>query len=146
MAIPILPLINRETFAWASIRCVVLGKTLTTIRAIEYNMEQEMEAVYGAGEFVIGLGLGNKTNSGSITLLLEEVKDLFALSPSSFGHLQDIPFFDIVVSFQPKAGGAVVNHILQNVRIMSSNISTAQNDKQIEVELQLFIGNINYKG
>lgn len=146
MAAPLIPMIRGEVYGWASIRCVILGKTVVTISNIEYSTKQEMESVFGAGEQKIGLGLGNKEHEGSITLKLEEVLELVAISPNRDGHLQDIPFFDIIVSFQPKEGGAVVTHILQSCKFMETNISAAQNDKEIEVELPLFIGNINYKG
>lgn len=146
MATPIIPLINGETYAWASIRAVVLGKSVTSISSVEYGVKQEMDNVYGAGEFPIALGLGNKSSEGKITMLLEEVKDLIALSPSQFGHLQDIPFFDIVVTFQPKEGGAVLTNILTNCKFKETNISVSQNDKSVPIELPLYISNVNFKG
>jgi hypothetical protein len=146
MATPIIPLINGETYAWSSIRCVVLGKSVTSISAVEYGVKQEMESVYGVGEFPIGLGLGNKSSEGSITMLLEEVKDLIALSPSKYGHLQDIPFFSVIVTFQPREGGAVLTHILESCKFMETNISVGQNDKSVEIELPLYISNVSLKG
>jgi hypothetical protein len=145
MATPIMPMIRGEVYGWSSVRCVILGKSVVTISNIEYNTTQEMESVYGVGEHKIGIGLGNKEHEGSITLKLEEVLELIAISPSKYGHLQDIPFFDVIVSFQPKEGGGVVTHILENCKFKETNISVAQNDKEVEVELPLFIGNVNYK-
>jgi hypothetical protein len=145
MASAIMPMIQGEVYGWSNVRCVILGKPLITISNIEYNTTQEMESVRGVGEHKIGVGFGNKEHEGSITIKLDELLGLIAISPSRYGHLQDIPLFDVIVSYQPKEGGAVVTHILESCKFMETNLSVGQGDTEVEVELPLFIGNVNYK-
>jgi hypothetical protein len=133
-----IPLINGQMHQWASIRIMIAGLLLSGITKIDYKDEQEVDEVYGSGENPIGFGKGNISRSGSLTLYAEEVERLVDASPTR--RLQDLPLFDIVVSYQ--TNGKIHTHTLQNCKFKSNSRSSSQGDKSVSTDLPLFVGNI----
>lgn len=132
--------INRTQYAWSSLSFEVLGKTVVGIKAIKYLDEQEMENVYGAGNYPVGQAIGAVSYEGSLTLLQAEVQELVALVPT--GRIQDIPAFDITVAFV--AGTRRHKHILRSCKFKSNGVDSSQGDMEIEVEIPLLIGFIQF--
>lgn len=135
-----IPIINGQQYSWASITINIYGKPLTTIRAINYTDAEEMENVYGAGKLPIGQSFGNITFEGSITLLLSEAQTLADLSPSK--RIQDLPAFEATVTYL--AAGRQVKHVLRSCKFMSMGVDAAQGDMNIEIEIPLLIGFIQW--
>lgn len=69
---------------------------ISGIRGVEYNEEQEKEVIHGAGAEPLGIGRGNKTYSGSVTLLQSAVQALEAASPTK--SILDLQF-NIVIHY-----------------------------------------------
>jgi hypothetical protein len=136
------PLINGHAYSWADVRMNILGVTVAGIIGIKYDDEEEMEDQYGAGNRPVSRGHGNIKCTGSITLLSEEVVALENVAPN--GRLQEIPEFDIPVSFLPPSG-VVVTHMLKNCRFEKNSRDLKQNAKSFEVEIPLLMSHIIWK-
>jgi protein involved in ribonucleotide reduction len=135
------PMINGVVYAWSSIKINVMGETLTGVDAINYEEDQAIEGVYGAGNRKIGVSYGDVETPGSITLQRHEIDRLEDLS--STGRLQDLPPFEIIVSYT--AGGRVKVHTLEFVIIKKNIGGGSKGENELSKELDLFIGNIKWK-
>lgn len=138
---PRTPLINGIAHSWSSITLTIMGVPIAGITKIDYSDDQEIEGNMGAGAKNVSVGYGSIKTEGSITLYAEEVEALTAASTT--GRLQDIPPFDIVVSYT--SGGKVHTHRLISVIFKKNSRSSSAGDKKIEVEIPLFIGDIKWK-
>lgn len=136
------PLINGTAYAWSQIVINILGQRPAGVSSINYSEEEEMQDNYGGGNRPVSRGYGRINTTGSITLHMEELEAL-QLSVST-GRIQDIPEFDIVVSFQPP-GGVIVNHTLKNCRFKQNSREVAEGDMAISAEIELQISHINWK-
>jgi len=134
-------LINGRAYSWGDIKCVVLGTPVAGISSISYEDEQEIEDNYGAGRLPVSRGHGQITTTASLTLQMEELVALQKVAPG--GRLQDIPAFDIVVSYLP-GNGTVTTDILKNVQFKKNARAPKQGDKKIESEIPLAISHIQW--
>ncbi len=134
-------LVNGIAYAWVDINVNILGVSVSGISAIKYDDEQEMEDNYGAGRFPTTRGYGEIKTTASITLHAEEVVALQRIAP--FGRLQDIPPFDIPVSYLPENGN-VTTDVLKNVQFKKNGRDTKKGDKMIDVEIPLQVSHIKW--
>lgn len=141
MALPLR--INGKIYDWSSITVNVLGVAVVGIQGIEYKDGQEIEGVYGAGNQVVGIGMGNVKCEGKITLLLSEVQAITKIAPN--GRLQEIDPFDIIVSYNGTGGSEIITHKLRGVKFMENTVNVKQGDKVVAVEIPLFISFIEFK-
>lgn len=140
------PLVNGRAYDWAQVIARFSNSTLPFfgVTKIAYNDEQEIENNYGAGSFPSSRGFGNYKAEASITVTMEEVEKLQASVPS--GRLQDIPEFDLVVSFVHPETAKIINHSVRNCRIMNNARDLNQNDKTFPIELTLVPSHIEWNG
>lgn len=136
------PLINGQAYAWSQIKCNILGLQIQGISSINYNENQEMQDNYGAGNRPVSRGYGKIETTASVTLHMEEIEALQGASTT--GRLQDIPEFDIVISYLPENGN-IVNHTLKNVRFKSNGREISEGDMMIESELELQVSHIKWR-
>jgi hypothetical protein len=134
-------LVNGTAYSWVDITLNLLGIPVAGIVAISYDDEQEIEDNSGAGRFPVSRGYGGIKAQASITLHAEEVVAIQRSIPT--GRLQDIPPFDIPVSYLPPNGN-IATDVLKNVQFKKNSRDTKQGDKKIEVELPLVISHINW--
>ncbi len=134
--------INGKIYDWSSVTVNILGVAVVGIQGIEYKDGQEIEGVYGAGNQVVGIGMGNVKCDGKITLLLNEVNAITKIAPN--GRLQEIEPFDIVVAFTG-TGSEIIAHKLRSVKFMENAVTIKQGDKVLAVEIPLFISFIEFK-
>lgn len=135
-------LINGRAYSWSNITLNIFGVKPIGISKINYKEEQEIEDIHGAGQRAVARGLGNITNDGSITFHMNELQAL--RDSRDDGKIINIPEFDAVVAFLPP-GGKIVTHTLKNCRFKNDGVDVSQNDKNIETEVMLAIGEIFYK-
>lgn len=135
-----IPLINRVEYSWGDIACSIGGNITTGITGIEYEEEQEVVDNYGAGRYPISRSKGRITCTGKVTLYASEVNALALQAPN--GRLQDFPPFDIVVSYVPTDGGAVVHDVLRNCQFKKNSRSWSEGDTSKTVDLDLAISHI----
>ena len=59
-----IPLINGHEYGWADIAVSIAGPIVTGITGIEYDDDQEVVNVYGAGRYPVSRGKGRINCSG----------------------------------------------------------------------------------
>ena len=133
------PLINGQAYSWGSITLNLLRNIVAGVTAINYTEEQEMEDLYGAGNYPVSRGYGKIKSSGDITLSMEEVEALQKAAPG--GRLQAIPPFDIIVSFLA-SNGNVVTHKLKNCQFKKNQRGMKTGDMSFEIQLDLIMSHI----
>ena len=141
MAFNGIPLVNGKQYEYADITMIVLGTPILGVTNIEYGEEDNIENVYATGRYPIGRGYGQITPMAKVTILMNEVMNI--VSQSHNGRLQDIPEFDIVVSFTDVNLIPVV-HKIKNCRFKTNKLSTATGDTSIPMEMDLVPSHIEY--
>lgn len=136
-----LPNINGIMYDWSCVKASIAGVALVGVTAIEYDDKQDIQKAYGAGRVPFGYGKGRIDCTGKVTLYKEEVEALQVASPT--GRLQDLPLFDINVSYLPE-NGKIVNHVLKNVKFPNNSRKLKEGDTKNEVELDLMIMSIKW--
>ena len=141
MAFTLPPLINNKSYENADITVNIGGVVLAGITAIKYGEEDNIEGVWGAGRKQVSYGVGQIKPTGSITILMEEMQNILAISPA--GRIQDLPLFNITVSYTDLSLLTVV-HRLVKCKFKSNMIDTKSGDTSIPIEIPLFIGDIKW--
>ncbi|MEZ5195115.1 MAG: hypothetical protein R2764_01550 [Bacteroidales bacterium] len=134
--------INGQVYEWASLTANISGVAVAGITAITYKEDQQMEAVYGSGNRQVGYSSGKITNTGSVTLLMEEVEALQSASPT--GRLQDLPEFPIIAQFLT-GDGKIATHTLKFCKFKNNGREPKEGDMSISVTIDLLIGEIAWK-
>lgn len=133
------PLINGREYGWGDIVVNISATSVTGIKAIKYEEDQEKENIYGAGRNPVSRGYGRVKTTGSITLLSATVFAMQAVAPR--GKLHNIAPFPIVVSYQPETG-PIVKHILKNCEFKKTTFDWKEGDMSKDIELELVISHI----
>lgn len=135
--------INGELYSWANIRVNLLGRNLVGIKGIEYDDSDEIKGVKGRGSKDIGFVQGNYQAKGKLILEMSEAEGLNASLPRGM-RLQQIPPFDIPVVYR-NDDQRLITHVLKNCKIMKQNRSSKAGEvKELEAELELYIGEIDW--
>lgn len=140
------PLVNGRAYDWAQVfvRMSNGSTPFFGITSVSYSDSQEMENNYGAGNMPTSRGYGNYTAEASVSLTMEEVEKIQAAVPS--GRLQDLPEFDLGISFVHPETARIVNHTVRNCKFKGNSRELNQNDKQFVVELELLVSHIEWNG
>ena len=136
-----IPAINGEMYGWADIKCFINGTFVKGITAIKYDDKQTIEKVYGSGRYPVGYGKGRIECSGSITLLKEEIVALQSVAPN--GRIQDLPSFDITVTYLPE-NGILTTDVLKTCKFTENKREPKEGDTSISAELELMVMNIKW--
>lgn len=142
MSLNTTPLINGVAHSWADINIFLLNRTVLGTTAISYEDEQEMTDNFGAGQFATSRGYGQVKFKATLTLEMKEVERLTDAVPS--GRLQDIPPFPITVSYENAANKTVIHKLLM-CQFKGNKRSVKSGDTNVEVELELLVGKIEWK-
>jgi len=126
---------NSKQYNWADVEIWLLGKKIAGARGIKYKISQEKEVIYGAGNQPMGIGKGNKSYEGEITLLQSEVEALTLSAMAAGGDdITDLSEMNVIINYAPK-NGALTTDILQNVAFTEMEKGMNQNDKFAEISL-----------
>ena len=136
-----LPLINGTLYSWADIVATINGVPLNGITSIEYSDSQEVVNKYGAGLHPVGRSKGRITSTAKITLYQEEVESMQEQAPN--GRIQDLPPFDITVTYLPESGTVKADKI-RNVQFSGNSRKWKEGDTGQEVELELIPSHIEW--
>lgn len=136
-----LPLINGKAYEFADITCIILGTPIIGVTAIEYGETDNIENVYATGRYPVARGFGQIEPSANITILMNEVMNIVSFAPN--GRLQDIPEFDIIVTFTDVNLIPVV-HKIRNCRFKTNMITSATGDTSIPMDLELIVSHIEF--
>lgn len=134
-------LINGEAFSWSQIALSVGQNEIYGISKISYSDNVEMQNNYGRGNFPVSRGYGKYAAEASITLSKAEVVALLRTTKTK--RLQDIKEFDVTVAFMPEDGEIVTDKIMF-CRFLNNGVDVSRGDMEIEVELSLIVGKIEY--
>lgn len=126
---------SRE-YEWADITAVVAGRPVTGIRGVQYSSAQEKEPLYAKGSNPHGIQRGNKSYSGTITLLQSELE---ALEAAAGGDALDARFNVIVAYGNPSRGDVIKTDLLVGVEITEIPKGMNQNDKFMEIALPVIM-------
>lgn len=136
------PLVNGTSYSWSQIELNLFNTPVAGVTKISYSENQEMQDNFGAGNRPVSRGYGKIEAEGKISLEMAEVVALQNAVGS--GRLQDIPEFDIIVSYLPE-GGIIQTETLHNCRFKKNSRDVSQGDMKIEVELDLMVSHISWK-
>ncbi|WP_443937093.1 hypothetical protein [Pedobacter sp. MW01-1-1] len=135
--------INGEIFSWSNIRLFLLGRSVVGLKAIDYKDGVEVKGVKGRGMKDIGFVRGNYNASGKVTFEMAEVEALNASMPAGTS-IYDLSPFDITVCYRNNSN-RLVTHVLKNCLFTEQSRSGKAGEvKEFEVELPIYIGEINW--
>ena len=141
--IRLFPLINGIEPSWADLTINIAGVPVVGVRAIEYSDTQQIDNIYGMGQYPVGRGYGRIEATAKITLLRTSVEAIRASSVT--GRLQDIAPFDIIVMFVPTNGGTIITHRLRDCQFKDDNLSISEGDTSNEQQFELILSQIERK-
>lgn len=142
MAFSLPALIRGKSYENADITVNIGGVILTSVTAINYGEEDSIEGIWATGRKQSSYGVGQIKPSGSITILMEEMQNILSVAPN--GRIQDLPFFNITISYTDLSLITVI-HRLVNCKFKSNKIDSKTGDTSTPIELPLFIGDIKWK-
>ncbi len=139
--VQIQPLINGKSYEYSDVTMNIMGVPIYGVTAIDYGDKQDMVNLYGAGRMPVSRGYGKIEPEAKITLYMEEVEGI--MKAALLGRLQDIPEFDIVITYTD-ALLTPVKHKLRNVKFKDNNRKMATGNQSIPVELDLLISDVEW--
>lgn len=139
------PNINGHQHAWADIRVNLFGRTLTGITGIDYDDDEESEFYPGAGKYPVAFGTGNAKATCKLKIYKYELDALIAAAQASgVKRLQDIDFFDIIVTYQATKDADEVTDAVRNCKFKKTMKSGKQGDTKLETDLEIICSHIDW--
>ena len=125
---------NSNEYAWKDVQVVLLGRPVGGIRAIEYKIKHQKEALFASGKKARSIQRGKKEYEGTLTLLQSEVIALEAAAKAKGDDdITDVDF-DVIVSYMPE-GGVITTDKVLNVSITEDPRSIKEGDLYQEIAL-----------
>jgi len=140
--LPIIPVINGVSYTQADIVLTIDGVPYIGCTAVDYADNQTITGNYSTGNEATSVGFGTVENTATITLTMETVQALSSIAPQ--GKIQNIPFFDVRISYASTEGGIFISHRLVRCKFKGRNPNSAVDNSQIEEALELFVSTIKY--
>ena len=131
--------INGNMYSWADVVITFAGVPLSTVTSLSYSENPNKENVYGSGGQPIGKGRGNTEYEASITIAMDELRDL-AKSPPT-GSLSDVPDGTLTVTV---LGIQPFSNALLGCSFNQVSVGASQGDTSIGVDVDLLIGGIDW--
>lgn len=136
--------INGEEYGWQDIKIIMLGRPVAGVLEISYEVEREKKNVYAIGSKPIARARGVKKYTGKIKVLQSELQALQTASGIN-RDLTDIGMFSIVAMYVPNGSvGIPVTDTLNDCEFTKVPKGMKQGDLNMEVELELIIGDIEF--
>lgn len=141
MAFAIQPLINGKAYEWADVKVLISGLFVIGITSVNYEQRQAKMNHWGASNYPVTYGNGQKEATCSLTLYFSELQNIRSSIPNF--QIVDIPLFDIIVSYLDPLIG-IVTHKIRNCRFTNDPVSTNQGDTAISCTLDILPSHIEY--
>ena len=128
---------NSKQYSWSNVQIAPFGAVMIGCRGIKYKKSQEKEAVYAAGSKPHSIQSGNEAVEGEIVMLQSSLEAIQETVRNTFGPaagLNDIPPFDIPISYKPKVG-PIINDVVKFAEFTEVEKGMSQGDKFMEVTL-----------
>jgi hypothetical protein len=135
---------NSEEYGFNDLQVVTLGRPIIALRGIRFKATQQKANVHGAGSKPISRTRGPVDFEGSVTVLMSEVIAMLHSQGNPAKGLLGIKPFDIIVAFAPSVSGTITTHRLVYCEFTESEINLKSGDMQVEVELPIIIGDIEW--
>jgi hypothetical protein len=129
---------NGQEVAFLDMSVRVLGSTVVGLRGMKHSLETEKEALYGAGNKVIGIQTGNEKLEGTLKILKNDFDKLNdAAVAAGYDDLTKVPYQVIVITVNYKLayGRPMRTDILSGVSFSKFDKGMEQNAKMMEIEL-----------
>jgi len=136
-------MINGESYSYGQITIHALNRDWIGVSAINYESAQEKTENYGAGVKPISRGRGKKSYSGSVTLKESLIQAIEKALPAG-KDLMDIKPFPIMVAWNNN--GVHTVHKLLYCEFKNRGVDVNTDTTDVEKQIELAIGDINYKG
>lgn len=137
-------MINGIEYGWSDIKLNLLGRTVEGITSIEYSDTREKVNNWGRGSQPVSRGKGKYEAKAKITLSMKEVEAIQRALPRGV-RIQDIPMFDINVSFDPEDGSSpIVKDRIRHCEFTNKERKIKQGDGEISHEFELVVGVIDW--
>lgn len=130
-----------EMSGWNNVTLNWLGRDVEGMSELEYDDDQEMENIMGAGGYSVGQGTGNYNAKASVTLYIEEVRAMEKQLPRG-KRLQDIKISAVQVEYD--LDGEIIRDVIRNVRIKNRGVAVKNNDKTIAFKHDLLVSHIDW--
>lgn len=138
-----IPLINGIQHSWAQVRTNILGRTVSGISKIDYSDDQVIENIPGSGTESSHRGYGNYTAKSSFELAQFEVVAIQkAATLNGINRIQEIPPFDITVTYLPVGQTKMVVDVIRNCQFKNNSRSLSQGDTSSKVPLEIICTDI----
>ena len=129
---------NGQEVVWMDMSVRVFGSVMVGLRGIKHTFELEREALYAAGNRVIGIQTGNEKLEGSLKILkndFDKLNDAAVLA--GFKNICYVPYqlFVITVNYKVAYGRPMRTDILSGVAPSKFEKGLEQNAKMMEIEL-----------
>ena len=128
---------DTREYEWADVSVMLGGVLLTKIQGVSYTASQEKEVIYGKGNEPISVQKGNKSYSGSLTLLQSEL-DSLTLAGGDDGVL-GLQVDILVVYGNPQKGDVLRKDYLRGVQFTSEPRDIKSGDKNMAAQSLDFI-------
>lgn len=121
------------------------GRTFEGIMEVNYEESQDIEGIKGAGGYDVGIGEGDISTSGSLTLFFEEYLAIIrSLSPGK--KFTDIAAQDIPVVFRLN-DNSVYKDVLRNMRFKTNTgVNVKRGDKVIGIKFDIYFSHVAHDG
>ena len=150
-------LINGKEHDWSDVKIYINGIPVSDVKEINYRDKREAEMQYAQGSKPYGVGFGNYSADGDMTLIFEEYRKFEAPAAALGRKVYDYAPFQIVVAFADKVEKTegdpprtyVVQefsltkvHVIKDVVITDVDEGRAQNDKELKVKITFLAADI----
>ena len=143
-------LINGKEHDWSDIKIYLNGIPVADVKEINYRKKREAEMQYSQGARPYGIGFGNRSAEGDITLTFEEYRKFANPALTLHRDVFDYAPFDIIIAFADKVkrteGDPPREYVVQdfsptkitvvkNIALTDTDEAHAQNDKELTTKL-----------
>lgn len=135
---------NSEEYGFSDLQVVMLGKPIIGLRGMRFKAMQEKSNVHGAGSKPIARTRGQVNYEGSVKILLSELNAMLISQGNPAKGVIGIKPFDIIVAFAPFVVDVITTHRLVYCEFTECEINVNNGDQEVEVELPIIIGDIEW--
>lgn len=132
-----------EQSGWKDTSVWLFGQALLGITDVRVSDDTDRQHVYGAGNKPLYRGTGNKSYSGSITVLRSEIVGLITRARASgYGSLSEIPPFAITRVIHGAGGVPIQTQTIKNAQFTNVQDGIAQGDLMENVQLPFIASDV----
>lgn len=134
---------NSEEYGFIDLQVVMMGRPVIGLRGLRYKEMQEKRNTHGAGRKPVSRTRGPINYEGSVKVLLSELRAMLQ-SQGTGASVVGIRPFDIIAAWAPRIGDAITTDRLAYVEFTECEVNVNQGDQEVEVELPVIIGDIQW--